>query len=93
MGPWRLTKALGIGRELNGVDVTNATNGLWIEDRSVRVPARSVTLGPRVGVDYAGPVWAAKPWRFIFELRAGDEARLERRRAKSRRDSARDESR
>jgi len=22
----------------------------------------------RIGVDYAGPVWAAKPWRFWIEL-------------------------
>ncbi len=29
--------------------------------------AKSLTVGPRVGGDDAGPVWAAKPWRFIFE--------------------------
>ena len=29
--------------------------------------AKSLTVGPRVGGDDAGPVQAAKSWRFIFE--------------------------
>ncbi len=41
--------------------------GLWIEDRGVRVPRKLVHATPRIGVDYAGPVWAKKPWRFRFD--------------------------
>jgi DNA-3-methyladenine glycosylase len=33
----------------------------------VRVPRRLVTVTPRIGVDYAGPVWAGKPWRFAVD--------------------------
>jgi len=65
-GPGRVTRALGIGRALNGRPVSRKS-GLWIEDRGVRVPRRAVRASPRVGVDYAGPVWAAKPWRFRWE--------------------------
>ncbi len=36
----------------------------WIEADDARVPDSEVRIGPRVGVDYAGPEWAAKPWRF-----------------------------
>ncbi|MBI4623731.1 MAG: DNA-3-methyladenine glycosylase [Verrucomicrobia bacterium] len=64
-GPGRVTKALGIGRALNGAAARRAS-GLWIEDRGVRVPRRLVQATPRIGVAYAGPIWAKKPWRFVL---------------------------
>lgn len=66
IGPGRVTKALGIGRSLNGKPATDAASGLWIEDRGVRIPRGAVTATPRVGVDYAGLEWAGKPWRFVL---------------------------
>ena len=65
-GPGRLTKQLRIDRRLNGAAAAPAS-GLWLEDDGWRPPARLVRAGPRVGVAYAGPVWAAKPWRFQFD--------------------------
>jgi DNA-3-methyladenine glycosylase len=65
-GPGRVTRTLGIGRELNGKPASRKS-GLWIEDRGVRVPRRAVRASPRVGVHYAGPIWSAKPWRFRWE--------------------------
>ena len=62
-GPGRLTKALKIGRAFNGRPATKAS-GLWIEDDGLAVPRRRIAASPRIGIDYAGPVWAAKPWRF-----------------------------
>lgn len=70
-GPGRLTRALGIGRLLNGATACSVESGLWLEDRGVRFPRGAVTAGPRVGVDFAGAVWAAKPWRFRLENGAG----------------------
>lgn len=67
-GPGRVTKALRIGRALNGRPAAPAS-GLWLEDRGVRVPPQLVRATPRVGIDYAGPEWAAKPWRFRFDPR------------------------
>ncbi len=64
-GPGRLTKALGIGRRFNGAPALPAS-GLWIEDRGVRVPRAAIRATPRIGVDYAGPVWSKKPWRFVL---------------------------
>ena len=52
VGLGRLTKALGIGLELNAMDATSSISGLWIEDRGVLVPRRAVKVAPRVGVDY-----------------------------------------
>jgi DNA-3-methyladenine glycosylase len=64
-GPGRLTRALGIDRRFNGQLAEPAT-GLWLEDDGFVVPAREIIATPRIGVAYAGPVWAAKPWRFYY---------------------------
>ena len=64
-GPGRLTKALDIDRRLNGGGC-GLGSGLWIEDRGVCVPRGAIKATPRIGVDYAGPVWAKKPWRFVL---------------------------
>lgn len=73
-GPGRLTKALRIGRPLNGKPAEPAT-GLWLEDDHLRIPRHHVLATPRIGIDYAGELWAAKPWRFVISpegLRALD---------------------
>lgn len=66
VGPGRVTKALGIDRRLNAQSALSEESGLWLEDRDVVVRRREIETGPRVGIDYAGPIWAAKPWRFIY---------------------------
>ncbi|MFT3829375.1 MAG: DNA-3-methyladenine glycosylase [Opitutaceae bacterium] len=65
VGPGRLTRALGIDRRLNGAPAIPAS-GLHLEDRGLVVPKRWVHATPRIGVDFAGPIWAAKPWRFVL---------------------------
>lgn len=83
VGPGRVTKILGIDRALNATSATDAGGGLWLEDRGVRVPARLIQKTPRIGVDYAGPIWSSKHWRFTFDPRALSPARAGRPRAKS----------
>jgi len=68
-GPGRLTKALGIDRTLNGKPA-HPDSGLWLEDAGLHVPDRGIEATPRIGVDYAGAVWAAKPWRFVLTPKA-----------------------
>jgi len=65
-GPGRVTKTLGIDRRHNRVASTSRAGGLWIEDRGVVVADSDVRVTPRIGVDYAGPIWAKKPWRFVI---------------------------
>lgn len=64
-GPGRLTKRLRIDRRFNAAAASRAT-GLWLEDDGLVVPDDQVEIGPRVGVNYAGPEWAGKPWRFSW---------------------------
>jgi len=73
-GPGRVTRALRVDRRLNAAPCAPAS-GLWIEDRGMRISPRAITAGPRVGVDYAGPVWAQKPWRFRLGVRDGQPLR------------------
>jgi len=62
-GPGRLTRHLKIDRRLNGKPAQRAS-GLHLEDDGASLTQGRIRRGPRIGVDFAGPVWAAKPWRF-----------------------------
>jgi DNA-3-methyladenine glycosylase len=73
-GPGRVCKRMGIDRRLNRLDLT-AGDGLWLEDRALRVRPIDVGIFPRIGVDYAGE-WAKKPWRFRLMISANKQGRL-----------------
>jgi DNA-3-methyladenine glycosylase len=60
-GPARACQALDVDRGLDSVDLLSDAR-LWLA-APVSLPGDIVT-GPRVGVAYAGPEWAARPWRF-----------------------------
>ena len=66
IGPGRVTRQLGITRAQNGKPADPAT-GLWLEDRGVIVPSNCIQATPRIGVNYAGSIWAKKPWRFVLK--------------------------
>lgn len=58
-GPGKVAKLLGLTRAHNGGQVGSVVT--LAPPEQGRHPQR---CGPRVGVDYAGPEWAAKPWRW-----------------------------
>jgi DNA-3-methyladenine glycosylase len=66
-GPARLCEALEIDRSLDAIDLTEE-GPLYVahpgDEGLARAHARGVVTGTRVGVAYAGPDWAARPWRF-----------------------------
>lgn len=74
IGPGRLTKSLNITGELNGLPAT-PQHGLWFEDAGDRVPPSRVMRTPRIGIDYAGPVWSAKKLRFVLKPTATKNSR------------------
>ena len=88
IGPGRVTKLLGIDRKLNASSAVTAGE-LWIEDHGVRVPPRLIKATARIGVNYAGPIWANKPWRFSFDPAALPSRRTERAPMKSGKDPRR----
>ncbi len=62
-GPARTCQALEIDRGLGGLDLLDDRR-LWLADRPADAAPIEVVRGTRIGVDYAGPDWAARPWRF-----------------------------
>ena len=67
-GPARLCQGLGVGRDLNGADLTTGTE-IWLASDGVVCAKSWVRRLPRVGVAYAGEA-AAWPLRFAVDLRA-----------------------
>ncbi|MCL4169113.1 UNVERIFIED_CONTAM: hypothetical protein GTU68_061314 [Idotea baltica] len=65
-GPGRLTKRLKIDRRFNGQTVATSS-GLHLEDRGCAFSDDEVEATPRIGVDYAGPDWSQRPYRFVVK--------------------------
>lgn len=65
-GPARLTKFLHITGAQNGKIAARRT-GLWLEDRGSPRGPREIEAKPRIGVDYAGPLWSKKSYRFVLK--------------------------
>lgn len=65
-GPAKLTKALAITGVFNGRPLGVET-GLWVEPRSATAPRPLIKTSPRIGVDYAGPIWSQVHYRFVLE--------------------------
>lgn len=62
-GPGRLTQALAVDREHDGVDLTSPASPVRLEDDGWRPPPNRIATGPRTGVRDAADV----PWRFWIE--------------------------
>jgi len=65
-GPGKLTKALKINKQFNKKIALPQTN-LWIEDRKEKILKKNIIQTPRIGVDYSGPIWAKKLYRFVLK--------------------------
>ena len=76
-GPAKLTQALAIGREQNGVDVCSEESDLRVE-RGVIVPGGEVQTSPRVGIGYAPEPWLSLPWRWVWTAGDGSYSTKER---------------
>ena len=64
IGPGNLAAAFDIGRGDDGVDLLDPAATLRLEPGDG--PRFAILATPRVGVGYAGPGWAERPWRFVI---------------------------
>lgn len=87
-GPGRVTRSLGIDRTFYGRPAAPGS-GLWIEDDGFEPPPAQVLATPRIGIDYAGPEWASKPWRFVWSADGAGAERAPAAKARRARASAR----
>jgi DNA-3-methyladenine glycosylase len=65
-GPGKLCRWLRLDKSFYGEDLTRS-KCLWVEDRGFSIQKSEIAKGPRVGIDYAGPYWVRKPWRFYLK--------------------------
>ncbi len=61
-GPGKITKSFGIDRTFYGEDL-ETSDRIWFEDAGI---ITSIKTGPRIGINYAGDIWKAKPWRYFI---------------------------
>lgn len=61
-GPGRVSKFLKLDKKINKKKLSKKS-GLWVED-GVKINRKKIKSSKRIGIDYAGPLWANKPWRF-----------------------------
>ncbi|MDR0294782.1 MAG: DNA-3-methyladenine glycosylase [Prevotellaceae bacterium] len=66
IGPGKLSKALGLHFSFTGTPLGGDL--IWIEDRGINVPAKTIKATQRIGVDYAGED-ALLPYRFTTEIK------------------------
>jgi len=65
-GPGKLCRWLKLDKSFYGEDVTKSKR-LWLEDWGLKIKSSDIGASPRIGIDYAGPVWSKKPWRFYLK--------------------------
>ena len=68
-GPGKFCQAFKLDKSFYGEDLTRSKK-IWLEEGKAKAEARGrrpkeiIAQGPRIGIEYAGPYWAKKPWRF-----------------------------
>ena len=64
-GPGKLCQALKLDGSFYGEDITKSKR-LWLE-KPKNFKKRKIEATPRIGIDYAGPYWSKKKWRFVLK--------------------------
>ena len=65
-GPAKLTQAIQIHRDQNGIDITRRDEDLWIET-GWEIEESLIRSGPRIGIANTPEPWRSMPWRFWFD--------------------------
>jgi DNA-3-methyladenine glycosylase len=64
-GPGKLCRYLKLDKSFYGEDLTRSRR-IYLEDRGVRIKSSQIISTKRIGIDYAGPYWANRKWRFLL---------------------------
>lgn len=64
-GPGKLCRYLKLDKSFYAEDLTKSKR-IWLEDRGVKVRPSQILATKRIGIDYAGPYWAKRKWRFLL---------------------------
>jgi len=64
-GPGKLCRWMKLDKSFYGEDMIKSGR-IWLE-RGEKIKSNNIVADKRIGIDYAGPVWAAKKWRFYIK--------------------------
>jgi len=70
-GPGKLCRWLKLDKSFYGEDLTKSKR-IWLEDRGEKIKPFQITAAKRIGIDYAGPYWSRRKWRFLLKKREGE---------------------
>lgn len=64
-GPGKLCIAMKLDKTFYGVDLAG-NNKIYLEDQGDKILGKNIVSVARIGIDYAGPYWVKKKWRFYI---------------------------
>lgn len=64
-GPGKLCRYLKLDKSFYGEDLVRSRR-IWFEDRGEDTASSQIRATARIGIDYAGPYWSRRKWRFLF---------------------------
>lgn len=65
-GPGKVCRYLKLDKAFYAEDLTKSKR-IWLEDRNEKVRASRILATKRIGIDYAGPYWSKRKWRFLLK--------------------------
>lgn len=65
-GPGKLCRYLNLDKSFYGKDLTKSKR-IWLEDRGGKIKPSQILTTKRIGIDYAGPYWSKRKWRFLIK--------------------------
>jgi len=65
-GPGKLCQYLKLDKSFYGEDLTKSKR-IWLEDRRERISPGQILATSRINIDYAGPYWSRRKWRFLLK--------------------------
>jgi DNA-3-methyladenine glycosylase len=65
-GPGKVCQYLKLDKSFYGEDLTKSKR-IWLEDRGEKVKSSQIVATARIGIDYAGPYWSRRKWRFLVK--------------------------
>ncbi|MBZ9572709.1 DNA-3-methyladenine glycosylase [Patescibacteria group bacterium] len=65
-GPGKLCRYLKLNKSFYEEDLTRSKR-IWLEDREEKIRPSQIVATKRIGIDYAGPYWSRRKWRFLLK--------------------------
>ncbi len=65
-GPGKVCRYLGLDKSFYGENLVRSQK-IWLENRGEIIQESKIKATKRIGIEYAGPYWANRKWRFFID--------------------------